>query len=85
VSGRSGTLVAPHTRLVTRGATSFAISEAQAEIVGRAIKQGGECCVDGQLRSVKPLVSFGIGTLKDDCPEDGGFWIFQLADGVTLR
>jgi len=62
------------------------VSSAQAEIIQRALRQpGGICSVDGEVRSARVLANLGLGELQDDCPEDGGAWIFQLADGVTLR
>jgi hypothetical protein len=91
VSGRSGSVVARHTHLAgwsgnqERAAVWFAVSPAQAEILRRALKQGGACSVDGELRSARALVSLGLGNVKDEAPEDGGAWVFDLVDGVELR
>lgn len=87
MSGRSGSAVASHTRLawLPDVAIAFSVSPVQAEIIDRALKQGGACNVDGQLRSARVLVSLKLGTLVDDCPEDGGCWVFQLVEGVVLR
>ena len=85
MSGRSGRAVARSTRLASHGKCLFAVSNVQAEIIERALKQTGICNVDGQLPSAKVLVSLGLGTLQDDSPEDGGCWVFQLAQGVSLQ
>lgn len=93
MGGRSGTRVAGHTLLAIKGSSAFAISEAQARIIGRARRDGGGTYLRGaEVRSARKLESLGLAELRDDGDArdgdgtvDGERWWFSVAEPLTLN
>jgi len=83
MSGRSGSAVAAHTKLVHHDGTNFAVSPAQYRLLQRAGRAGGGCYVQGsQERSAAKLVNLKLGTTEAECGPNVERVFFMLADGV---
>ncbi len=94
MGGRSGSVVARHTPILSHGGNHYTISPAQMRIVKRALEHKGACYVKGvEVRSAQKLVDGGYGMLTDDgsfgpkqgaSNTDGERWTFKLAEGVSI-